>query len=39
MSDDEIHTGGDQNSGLDAFAAVTLILIAVLTVVFWVSQH
>lgn len=39
MSDDEIHTGGDHNSGLDAFAAITLILIAVLTVVFWVSQH
>jgi hypothetical protein len=39
MDDHETHTGGDENSGLDAFAAVALILIAVATAVFWVSQH
>lgn len=39
MNDHDTHTGGDHNSALDAFAAVALILIAVATAVFWVSQH
>lgn len=39
MSENDIHTGGDHNSGLDAFAAVALILIAVAAAVFWISQH
>lgn len=39
MQDDEVHTGGDPNSGLDAFAAVALILIAVISAAFWISQH
>ena len=39
MDNRDIHTGGDENSGLDAFAAVALILIAVAAAVFWVSQH
>lgn len=39
MQDHDSHSGGDLDSGLDAFAAVALILIAVVTAVFWVSQH
>ncbi len=39
MQDQETHTGGDSHSGLDAFAAVALIFIAVATAVFWVSQQ
>ena len=39
MQDHETHRGGDHNSGLDAFAAVALILIAVIAAVVWVSQH
>lgn len=39
MQDHETHHGGDADSGLDAFAAIALILIAVATAVFWVSQH
>lgn len=39
MKEHDVHTGGGPNSGLDAFAAVALILIAVATAVFWVSQH
>lgn len=32
-------TGKNTDSHLDAFAAVALILIAVLTAVFWISQR
>ena len=32
-------SGNNADSYLDAFAAVALILIAVATAVFWVSQH
>lgn len=39
MQDNESHTGSDHNSGLDAFAAVALILIAVIAAAFWISQH
>src|SRR5690554_569107 len=39
MEDQETHVGGDHNSGLDALAAVALILIAVAAAVFWISQH
>lgn len=39
MQDQETHVGGDHNSGLDAFAAVAMILIAVAVAVFWISQH
>lgn len=39
MQDHETHRGGDHNSGLDAFAAVALILIAVIAAVVWISQH
>lgn len=39
MQDHDTHTGGDHNSGLDAFAAVAMILIAVVAAIFWVSQH
>ncbi|SFQ67513.1 hypothetical protein SAMN05216578_10245 [Halopseudomonas formosensis] len=39
MQEQDTHTGGGPDSGLDAFAAVALILIAVATAVFWVSQH
>lgn len=39
MHDDESHSSSDHNSGLDAFAAVALILIAVVSAAFWVSQH
>ena len=39
MDHDDIHTGGEENSALDAFAAVALILIAVAAAVFWISQH
>lgn len=32
-------SGNNADSYLDAFAAIALILIAVATAVFWVSQH
>ncbi len=39
MIDNKPHSDTSSDSGLDAFAAVSLILIAVLTAVFWISQH
>lgn len=39
MQDHETQRGGDENSRLDAFAAVALILLAVITAVVWISQH
>lgn len=39
MQDNESHTSRDHNSGLDAFAAVALIFIAVAAAAFWISQH
>lgn len=38
MSEHEMHDNTDSDSHLDAFAAVALIMIAVITAVFWVSQ-
>ena len=39
MNDQETHHQHDADSHLDAFAAVALILIAVVAAVFWVSQQ
>ena len=39
MQQDEIHTGAGPDSALDSIAAVTLILLAVATAVFWVSTR
>lgn len=39
MTDKNTHPDSSSDSRLDAFAAVSFILIAVLTAVFWVSQH
>ena len=39
MNDHEIQESSNPDSHLDAFAAVALILIAVIAAVFWVSQH
>lgn len=40
MSEHEMpESGNNTDSHLDAFAAVALILIAVLTAVFWISQR
>ncbi len=39
MNDHETHQQQDPDSYLDAFAAVALILIAVVAAVFWISQQ
>lgn len=39
MQDHDTQDTGDQNSGLDAFAAVALICIAVVAAVVWLSQQ
>ncbi|KKN99489.1 hypothetical protein LCGC14_0135800 [marine sediment metagenome] len=39
MNDHDLQNTSQQDSRLDAFAAVTLIFLAVATAVFWVSGH
>ena len=39
MNDHETDQQHDSDSYLDAFAAVALILIAVIAAVFWISQQ